>query len=101
MVGKAGTATLTGEELSASIAADLVDEEKDDGRLVSLEEAQTLRCAWAKQGYTVGIANGCFDLAHPGHISLIRQATRACDRLVIALNSDASVRRLKIASRPI
>ena len=49
----------------------------------------------------MGFANGCFDLLHPGHISLIRQAAAACDRLIVALNSDASVRRLKGSSRPV
>ena len=57
-----------------------------------------MRKEWARQGLTVGFANGCFDLLHPGHISLIRQAAGACDRLFIALNSDASVRRLKGAT---
>ena len=56
---------------------------------------------WARDGLTVGVANGCFDLLHPGHISLCRQAAAACDRLIIALNSDASVRRLKGSSRPL
>jgi D-beta-D-heptose 7-phosphate kinase/D-beta-D-heptose 1-phosphate adenosyltransferase len=49
----------------------------------------------------VGIANGCFDLLHPGHVSLIRQAAMSCDRLIMALNSDDSVRRLKGPLRPV
>jgi len=49
----------------------------------------------------VGFTNGCFDLVHPGHISLIEQASAACDRLVVALNDDASVGRLKGADRPV
>ncbi len=60
-----------------------------------------LRKEWARQGLTVGVANGCFDLLHPGHISLIRQASDACDRLILALNSDASVKRLKGPDRPV
>jgi D-beta-D-heptose 7-phosphate kinase/D-beta-D-heptose 1-phosphate adenosyltransferase len=60
-----------------------------------------LRWAWAKEKLSVGIANGCFDLIHPGHISLITQAAASCDRLIMALNSDASVKRLKGPSRPI
>ena len=48
-----------------------------------------------------GFTNGCFDLLHPGHISLLRQARAACDRLVVGLNSDASVARLKGPSRPV
>jgi D-beta-D-heptose 7-phosphate kinase/D-beta-D-heptose 1-phosphate adenosyltransferase len=49
----------------------------------------------------VGFTNGCFDLLHPGHVSLLEQARAACDHLVVGLNSDASVRRLKGDSRPI
>jgi D-beta-D-heptose 7-phosphate kinase/D-beta-D-heptose 1-phosphate adenosyltransferase len=99
VVGRSGTATLTREELIAAFSTPLV-EDKPDGRLVDLEEAKLLRRLWQNQGFTVGIANGCFDIIHPGHISLIRQATQACDRLIMALNTDASVRRLKGQTRP-
>lgn len=57
--------------------------------------------AWRGAGLKVGFTNGCFDLLHPGHVSLLRQARAACDRLVVALNSDASVKRLKGESRPV
>ena len=53
------------------------------------------------QATRTGLTNGCFDLVHPGHIALIRQAAAACDRLVLALNTDASVRRLKGETRPV
>ena len=49
----------------------------------------------------VGFTNGCFDLLHPGHVSLMRQAKAACARLVVGLNSDASVTRLKGPGRPV
>jgi D-beta-D-heptose 7-phosphate kinase/D-beta-D-heptose 1-phosphate adenosyltransferase len=49
----------------------------------------------------VGFTNGCFDLLHPGHVSLIAQARSTCDRLVVGLNSDASIKRLKGESRPV
>jgi D-beta-D-heptose 7-phosphate kinase/D-beta-D-heptose 1-phosphate adenosyltransferase len=61
--------------------------------------AQTM--AWRREGLRVGFANGCFDLIHPGHVSLILQAAEACDRLVVALNTDASVKRLKGPTRPL
>lgn len=54
-----------------------------------------------REGLRIVFTNGCFDLLHPGHVSLIGQARAACDRLVVGLNSDASVRRLKGASRPV
>jgi D-beta-D-heptose 7-phosphate kinase/D-beta-D-heptose 1-phosphate adenosyltransferase len=56
---------------------------------------------WRRQGLKVGFTNGCFDLLHPGHVSLLRQARGACDRLVVGLNSDASVKRLKGPERPV
>ena len=99
VVGKAGTATLSLAELIEALH--LPEEEAaKSGLLASLTEAQALRQRWAKQGLTVGFANGCFDLIHPGHVALIRQAAMACDRLIVALNSDASVRRLKGPTRP-
>jgi len=56
---------------------------------------------WRAAGLKVGFTNGCFDILHPGHVSLFRQARAACDRLVVGLNSDASVRRLKGEDRPV
>jgi D-beta-D-heptose 7-phosphate kinase/D-beta-D-heptose 1-phosphate adenosyltransferase len=55
---------------------------------------------WRRQGVRIGFTNGCFDLLHPGHIKLLAGARAACDRLVVGLNSDASVRRLKGEGRP-
>ncbi len=57
---------------------------------------------WRREGLHIGFTNGCFDLIHPGHIRVIEQARAACDRLVLGLNSDASVARLnKGPSRPV
>jgi GDP-L-fucose synthase len=56
---------------------------------------------WRGDGLRVGFTNGCFDILHPGHVSMIRQARAACDRLVVGLNSDASVKKLKGPSRPV
>jgi D-beta-D-heptose 7-phosphate kinase / D-beta-D-heptose 1-phosphate adenosyltransferase len=100
VVSRFGTATLTLEELAASIAASHMTEVQD-GRLVDTETAIRLRKFWEAQGYSVGFTNGCFDLLHPGHVSLIARASAACDRLIVALNSDASVKRLKGPSRPV
>jgi D-beta-D-heptose 7-phosphate kinase/D-beta-D-heptose 1-phosphate adenosyltransferase len=95
VVAKAGTATLSLSELIAAMGAPAAS-----GDLVSWEEARRLREDWGRQGLSVGFANGCFDLLHPGHVALIGQAAGACDRLIVALNSDASVRRLKGPGRP-
>ena len=57
--------------------------------------------SWRSQGYIIGFTNGCFDLLHPGHISLLRHAKNECDKLVVGLNSDSSVAQLKGEDRPI
>ena len=52
-------------------------------------------------GRRVVFTNGCFDLLHPGHIELLKRARATCDKLIVALNTDASVRRLKGEARPV
>jgi D-beta-D-heptose 7-phosphate kinase/D-beta-D-heptose 1-phosphate adenosyltransferase len=59
------------------------------------------RRGWRADRRRVVLTNGCFDLLHPGHVALLESARRAGDILVVALNSDTSVRRLKGADRPI
>jgi D-beta-D-heptose 7-phosphate kinase / D-beta-D-heptose 1-phosphate adenosyltransferase len=54
-----------------------------------------------RDGKRIVFTNGCFDLLHPGHIKLLAEARAACDRLVVGLNSDASVKRLKGNGRPV
>lgn len=56
---------------------------------------------WRQKGDVIGFTNGCFDCLHPGHLHLLRQARQACQRLVVGLNSDASVKRLKGENRPL
>jgi len=59
------------------------------------------RALWKRQGMTVVLTNGCYDLLHPGHIRLLEQARSLGDVLILALNSDSSVRRMKGPSRPL
>jgi D-beta-D-heptose 7-phosphate kinase/D-beta-D-heptose 1-phosphate adenosyltransferase len=63
--------------------------------------AARLVSGWRAAGLRVGFANGCFDVLHAGHVQLLREARRHCDRLVVALNDDASVTRLKGPARPL
>ena len=56
---------------------------------------------WRAKGLRVGFTNGCFDILHRGHVAYLAQARSWCDRLVVGLNSDASIRRLKGESRPV
>ena len=53
------------------------------------------------KGQIIGFTNGCFDLLHPGHLSSLRQARAACDYLIVAINADASVRKIKGPTRPV
>ena len=100
VVGKRGTATLSVAELRSRIlpAATLAPEEKIvfDWALLDEHIAE-----WRRQGLRVGFTNGCFDLLHPGHVKLLAGARAACDRLVVGLNGDASVTRLKGEGRPV
>ncbi len=69
--------------------------------LVGLEEAVRLASAWRAQGKRIVLANGCFDLLHVGHVRYLQAARSFGDALLVALNSDASVRRLKGPGRPL
>lgn len=100
VVGKRGTATVSVAELRARIlpAATLAPEEKIVFDWAALDEHLD---QWRKNGLRIGFTNGCFDLLHPGHVKLLAGARAACDRLVVGLNSDASVTRLKGPERPV
>ena len=100
VVGKRGTATVSAAELRSRIlpAASLAAEEKIIFDWSVLDERLA---EWRRQDLRVGFTNGCFDLLHPGHIKLLTQARAACDRLIVGLNNDASVTRLKGKGRPV
>ncbi|MBO5765025.1 MAG: adenylyltransferase/cytidyltransferase family protein [Lentisphaeria bacterium] len=70
-------------------------------RLLSLEEASNWRRELAEQGKKLVVTNGCFDIMHRGHASYLESARKLGDAMLILLNSDASVRALKGASRPV
>ena len=98
VVGKRGTATVSAAELRSRIlpAASLAPEEKIVFDWSVLDERLA---EW--RGLRIGFTNGCFDLLHPGHIKLLTETRAACDRLIVGLNSDASVKRLKGEGRPV
>jgi D-beta-D-heptose 7-phosphate kinase / D-beta-D-heptose 1-phosphate adenosyltransferase len=100
VVGKRGTAAVTPAELRARIlpAAALAAEEKI---VFDWGIADERVGEWRKQDLRVGFTNGCFDILHPGHVKVLAEARGTCDRLVVGLNSDASVGRLKGADRPV
>lgn len=97
-VGKIGTAVVYASELGACLdGRSLYTADKVVKTAGALEQVES----WRRQGLKIGFTNGCFDLLHPGHIALLRQAKTACDRLVVGLNSDASATRLKGPTRPL
>jgi D-beta-D-heptose 7-phosphate kinase/D-beta-D-heptose 1-phosphate adenosyltransferase len=99
VVAKAGTATVSADELSTALfssQAGLIEHK------ICTRAALGERLAkWRKEGKRIGFTNGCFDLIHPGHVALLKQARASCQRLVVGLNTDASVRRLKGPQRPV
>ncbi|MFT8802991.1 MULTISPECIES: D-glycero-beta-D-manno-heptose-7-phosphate kinase [Gluconobacter] len=97
VVSKLGTATVSRAELSAVLLAGM----QESGALTDLDHAKLIIEEWHHHGARVVFTNGCFDLLHPGHISLLRSAAQQGDKLVVAINSDASVARLKGPTRPL
>lgn len=100
VVGKRGTATLTTEELSGALLRSQGPVAHKDA-VLDVAAAMRMVEAWRREGLSVGFTNGCFDILHAGHVSLLHAARAQCDRLVLGLNSDASVRRLKGPQRPV
>lgn len=71
------------------------------GRYYSREELVSARTKWKRDGKTLVFTNGCYDLLHPGHIRLLEKARSMGDILILGLNTDASVARLKGPARPL
>ena len=104
VVGKLGTAVCTAAELSEALGRlghHAVDANDEIEGSATWDQAERLRAQWRRDGLSVGFANGCFDLLHPGHVTLLRRAASAVDRLIVAINSDASVSALKGSGRPV
>lgn len=99
VVAKAGTAVVYSQELAQALHRQ--DIHGAEIKVLTHEPAEERRNRWKTEGKVVGFTNGCFDLLHPGHIALLQQARAACDRLIVGLNSDASVKRLKGNDRPV
>ena len=97
VVGKLGTAAVSAPELRRA-----VQEDQGSGRgVLSLEQLQVAVADARSQGERVVFTNGCFDIIHAGHVAYLEQARKLGERLVVAVNSDDSVRRLKGKGRPI
>jgi len=97
VVAKLGTATVSLSELRRAAKADAKAHDgimNEDELLAIMQQAKA-------DGETLVMTNGCFDILHPGHVSYLKQAKKLGDRLIVAVNTDDSVKRLKGPDRPI
>ena len=99
VVGKVGTAVVYSSDLVTALHHS--DIAAGETKVLDRIAAADLIGRWKRKNLKVGFTNGCFDLIHPGHVSLLAQARGACDKLVVGVNSDASVQRLKGPTRPV
>jgi len=99
VVGKLGTASVSVREIEEFIISG--QGKSANQAFYDFEEATNKVSEWHQQGKIVGFTNGCFDILHPGHISLLKKAKSLCDKLIVGINTDESVARLKGPERPI
>ncbi|MDA0674900.1 MAG: D-glycero-beta-D-manno-heptose-7-phosphate kinase [Proteobacteria bacterium] len=99
VVGKVGTAAAHADEVIAALHHREIS--NAEAKVIALQPALDRIARWRRQGLRVGFTNGVFDLLHPGHVTLLSKARAACDRLVVGLNADSSVKRLKGPTRPL
>jgi D-beta-D-heptose 7-phosphate kinase/D-beta-D-heptose 1-phosphate adenosyltransferase len=99
VVEKAGVASVSADELlEAELAA---HREPLEAKIATVAGMARAAARWRERGLRVGFTNGCFDILHPGHVACLAQARAWCDRLIVGLNSDASVSRAKGPGRPV
>ena len=102
VVGKRGTATVTQTELADEVLRlSRGSLQALQNKILGRDEAVVLAQTWRRNGFKVGFTNGCFDILHVGHLAILSFSRQHSGRLIVAVNSDASVKRLKEAGRPI
>ena len=100
VVAKVGTAAIRSKDLSDALI-DTTAPQTGQAPLHDWDAAREQVKRWQAKGLRVGFTNGCFDILHAGHVTYLNQARTLCDRLVLGLNHDASVRILKGPTRPV
>ena len=96
-VARIGATTVTRQEVHVSLERPPVAADK----IMKLERLASMVRHARAEGRRIGFTNGCFDMLHHGHVAVLEAAAAECDVLVVGLNSDASVRRLKGPTRPV
>ena len=99
VVGKLGTAVVTPAEILHELQTRSVTTAAE--KVLTADQLNQRAREWEQRSLQIGFTNGCFDLLHPGHLALLETARSRCDRLVVALNSDASAERLKGPGHPV
>lgn len=99
VVGKIGTAVVHPDELREGLHRP--DPHSTEAKIASRGQARERVGLWRAKGERIGFTNGVFDLLHPGHLALLGEVRAQCDRLIVAINADASVKRLKGPQRPV
>ena len=94
VVGKIGTSTIGLKEL-------FKEEQLFINKKQTISELKKIVADYKKKKYIVGFTNGCFDILHMGHIKYLQESKKLCDKLIIAINSDSSVKKIKGENRPI
>jgi D-beta-D-heptose 7-phosphate kinase/D-beta-D-heptose 1-phosphate adenosyltransferase len=98
VIGKVGTQPILESELKQALWSRTLD---GVNKIVSKDQARDLIAGWRRNGQRIVFTNGCFDILHIGHIKLLHAAADQGDKLIVGLNSDLSVKKLKGDSRPI
>lgn len=102
VVGKLGTQPVNWQELAHGLAQESQRRPASTlWKVADFQMAASRLSRWRQANQRIVFTNGCFDLLHPGHVSLLHQARHLGDRLIVGLNTDASIRRLKGEQRPI
>lgn len=99
VVGRLGTAVVHHSDLTTAIHQQ--QSLALTHKILPLAVARDQITNWKREGLKVGFTNGCFDIMHAGHVTLLNDAKARCDRLIVAINADSSVARLKGPSRPV
>ena len=99
VVGKVGTVPIARHELITELTPS--SGYSTGEKILDLERLQMRIANWRESGETIVFTNGCFDILHVGHITLLEECRRFGSKLVLGLNADASISRLKGPERPI